>query len=174
MCGTPSGPMSAWMRPDNSSSGSYETSPSRIASMMSLAETFWVSMSMIRRPLTPGRQRRAHQPRPLRILRAERDGEAAAFRPRDAEIDVGECPLLAVALVVDREVAALEADLGQVAAVEPAGVKPLDPGEHDWRNPACRRARRARARASGPERARTCAAVRDCRSEARPSVRRRW
>src|SRR5262249_24745184 len=76
----------------------------------------------------PGRHRCAHLPRPLADLRAERDCDAAAFGPRHAQIDVGECPLLAVALVVDREVAAFEPDLAEIAAVQSAGVEALDPG----------------------------------------------
>ena len=74
---------------------------------------------------------RAHVPGPLDVFRAQRDGDAAALGPHHAEIDIGERPLLAVALVVDREIAALEADLGEIAAVQAAGVEALDPGQHD-------------------------------------------
>ena len=77
----------------------------------------------------PGVMRRAHQPRPLDAFRAERNGDASALGPRHAQIDVGEGPLLAVALIVDGEIAALEADLGEIAAIESAGVETLDPGE---------------------------------------------
>src|SRR5262249_2396058 len=75
------------------------------------------------------RQRRAHAPRPFGGLRAERYRDAAALRSRHAQIDIGERPLLAVALVVDGEVAILQANLGEVAAVETAGVEAVDPGE---------------------------------------------
>ena len=80
-------------------------------------------------PLRTRRHRRTHHPRPFDGLRTERDGQAAALRAGHAEIDVGERPLLAVALVVDGEVAALETDLGEVATVKPAGIEPLDPGQ---------------------------------------------
>ena len=84
--------------------------------------------------LLPGRHGRAHVPRPLDVFRTQRDGDAAALGPRHAEIDIGERPLLAVALVVDREIAAFEADLGEVAAIQAAGVEALDPGQQRRRS----------------------------------------
>ncbi len=89
----------------------------------------------------------AHPPRSLRVLRAERHGNAAALGPRHAQIDVGERPLLAIALIVDGQVAALEPDLGEIAAVETAGAEALDPGDQrgEFRNAhAHRRCRRWR------------------------------
>ena len=75
------------------------------------------------------RHRRAHAPRAFDRLRAERNRDAAALGTRHAEIDIGERPLLAIALVVDGEVAILQADLGEVAPVQAAGVEALDPSQ---------------------------------------------
>ena len=72
---------------------------------------------------------RAHVPRPLDVFRPQRDGDAAALGPHHAEIDIGERPLLAVALIVDGEIAAFEADLGEIAAIQAAGIEALDPGQ---------------------------------------------
>src|SRR5262249_58996233 len=80
-------------------------------------------------PLLARRHRRAHVPRPLGGLRAECNRDAATFGPRYAQIDVGERPALAIALIVDGEVAVLQADLGEVAAVKATRVETLDPRE---------------------------------------------
>ena len=105
--------------------------------------------------LGPARRHgRAHLPRPLDTLRAQREGKTTAFGPRHAQIDIGERPLLAVALIVDGEVAAFEPDLRKVAAIQSAGVEALDPGEQRGevgnaaarirRRRCCRRDRRGR------------------------------
>ena len=75
------------------------------------------------------RQRRPHQPRPVERFRAHGERNAARLRTRDAQIDVVERPLLAVALVIDGEIAVLEADLAQLAAVEAGGAEAVDPGQ---------------------------------------------
>src|SRR5205807_2501480 len=97
------------------------------------------------------RHRRAHAPRAFDRLRAERKRDADALGTRHAEIDIGERPLLAIALVVDGEVAILQADLGEVAPVQAAGVEALDPSQQRGEvgnAVACGRAR-ARARSGG-------------------------
>ena len=71
----------------------------------------------------------AHRPGPLDVLRSQRHGDAAALGPHHAEIDIGERPLLAVALIVDGEIAAFEADLGEIAPIQSAGIEALDPGQ---------------------------------------------
>src|SRR5262245_7008973 len=76
-----------------------------------------------------GRQRRTQRPPPLGIVRADRQGNAAGLRPRQAQIDVLKGPLPAVALVVDGEIAILETDLAQILAIEPAGAEAVNPGD---------------------------------------------
>ena len=73
------------------------------------------------------RHGRAQQPGPLAGLRAHGQRDAAAARPRQAEIDVVEFPLLAVALIEQREIAVLQPELAQVAAVEAGGAEAVDP-----------------------------------------------
>ena len=79
--------------------------------------------------LLAGRDRRAHLPRPLDGIGAKLDGNAAAFRSRDAQIDVRERPLLAIALVVDAEIAALEANLGEIVTIQRPDIETFDPGK---------------------------------------------
>ena len=75
------------------------------------------------------RHRGAHLPRSFDAVGSQRECDAAALGPRHAQIDVGERPLLAIALIVNREIAVLEPDFSEVAAVQPLGIETLDPGE---------------------------------------------
>ena len=72
---------------------------------------------------------RQQGPRTLGIVRTEREQHLARARPRQAEIDLLEFRLLAVAQVLDHQVAALEADLDQVTPVEPERAETVEPGE---------------------------------------------
>src|SRR5215471_15158034 len=129
MWGMPSGPTSARMRPVSGRSISY------LIIAPSHGEHGVLGRDFLRLDVDDAvavctrRHRRAHAPRPFDGLRAERNRDAATFGSRHAQVDIGERPLLAVALIVDGEVAVLQADLGEVAAVETAGVETLDPSE---------------------------------------------
>jgi hypothetical protein len=98
------------------------------------------------------RQRGAQQPGPLGIVRADRERHAASLRPGQAQVDILERPLLAAALVVDDQVAVLEPELAQVAAVEAGGAEAVDPGQERRevrRGDASGRRRRLRGRRRG-------------------------
>src|SRR5262249_36193896 len=92
-------------------------------------------------------ERGAQQPRPVIGFRAQRDGDATA-RAGDAEIDIAERPLLAVALVVNREIAVLETDLAEITAIEAGNAQAVDPGEQrvEIRDRTARWRRRRRTR----------------------------
>ena len=129
ICGMPSGPISARMR----------RRQRQVGLELAVAEPHRQHQILGRQPLRldvdgavavlAGRQRRAQQPGPLGRFRADRQRDAAGRRAGQAQIDVLEGPLLAVALVVDGEIAVLEADLAEVVAVEAGGAEPVDPGE---------------------------------------------
>src|SRR5262249_1608621 len=76
-----------------------------------------------------GRDGRSHLPRPLSTVGTDFDRNAAVLWPRHAQIYIGECPLLPIALIVDGEIAALEADLGEVAAIQRVDIEAFDPGK---------------------------------------------
>ena len=80
-------------------------------------------------PLLPGRDGCAHLPRSFDIIGAELHGNAAVLWPRHAQIDIRKCPLLAIALVVDAQIAAFKADLREISTIQRADVKALDPGK---------------------------------------------
>ena len=88
------------------------------------------------------------RPRPCRIGRANTDFDPAAMKPRDAQADIPKCPVLAGALIVDGEVAVLEAKLFQVMAVEAGFTDPVDPRQKR-RNDVAGAMRRDRARVRG-------------------------
>src|SRR5579859_4097908 len=74
----------------------------------------------------------------LGAVLTEAQRHAAAARPAKAEIDVFEFPFVAALLVVDDQIAVLQADLVEVLAVktgEAEAVEPIETGEHS----ACRR-----------------------------------
>src|SRR4029078_1941385 len=75
------------------------------------------------------RPRRAQQPGPLAGLGTDCQRDAAAGRTGQTQIDVMERPLLAAALVVDDEVAILEAEFAKLVPVKAGGTDPVDPGE---------------------------------------------
>ena len=75
------------------------------------------------------RHRRADLPGAFGTLRAEPEFDAAVGGPGQAEIDPRERPAFAVAPVIDDQVAALEAELREIVAVEAAGPEPVDPGQ---------------------------------------------
>ena len=75
------------------------------------------------------RDGRLHQPGAGGVLGAERKFELARMRAGKAQVDVLEFRLVAGAHVVDDEVAALEADLGEVAAVEAERPQTVEPAE---------------------------------------------
>src|SRR5947199_152153 len=124
------------------------------------------------------RHRRAQVPRPLEAVRAERDRDASPLRSRHAQIDIGKRPLLAIALVVDGEIAALQPDLGELASIEPARAETLDPGDQrgDIRNAAadaCGRGWSEGSGRGGRRRPRRCGcALGVCGGADR--LRRRW
>ena len=90
----------------------------RSASRRSRSDTLRASKLTARTPPPIGVIVRVHQPGARGVLGAERELELARMRAREAQMDVLELRLVAGAHVVDDEVAALEADLGEVAAVE--------------------------------------------------------
>ena len=63
------------------------------------------------------------------FFRTEREQQLAGPRPSQAEIDALELGGLAVALVLDQEAAALQADFGQVAAVEAQPTEAVEPSQ---------------------------------------------
>ena len=69
------------------------------------------------------------QPLMVRIVRRDAQRDLAARLAREAQIDLVEGRFLPVALVVDREAAALEADLAEVAPVEPERAHAVEPGQ---------------------------------------------
>ena len=80
-------------------------------------------------PLRPGCQCRSQLPRPVRLFGAEFHRNAATLGTCDAEIDVREAPVLAVAFVIDAEIAAPQSNLGKVASVQAARVETLYPSK---------------------------------------------
>src|SRR5262249_58218599 len=63
------------------------------------------------------------------FLGADAGVACAARLTRQAQVDLVELRLLSVALVVDREAAALQADLAEVASVEAERAHGVEPGE---------------------------------------------
>ncbi len=84
------------------------------------------------RPYSVGERahRRAQAPRPLGIVGLKPEDHAALRGPRQARVDPIERPRLAVAPIVDHEIAVLEAEFAQFLAVEAGGAGIVDPG-HD-------------------------------------------
>ena len=110
--------ISARMLADSGRSASIAPSLSRSASRMSLDETLRASMPTARMPSAERPHRRAQHPGPLRIVGLEPEDHAALRRPRQADVDLVEGPPLAVALVVDDQIAVLETEFAQIVAVE--------------------------------------------------------
>ena len=72
--------------------------------------------------------RDAQRPRP-RALLAEAERDAATARPAQAERDVLKRPFVAALLVVDDQIAVLQADLVEVLAVETGQAQTVEPVE---------------------------------------------
>src|SRR5262249_5277058 len=75
--------------------------------------------------LAGGRGRGCERPRPRRIGRADAHFDTAAMKPRSAEADVPEGPVLTRACVVDCEVSVLKPQLFQVMAIEARFADPI-------------------------------------------------
>ena len=80
-------------------------------------------------PLGSRPHRGGELPWPGGILGAEFEFEGAGTRAGQAQMDVLEPGLLAVAAIVDHQIAALQPDLGQIAAVEAERAEAVEPGE---------------------------------------------
>src|SRR5262249_14271600 len=63
--------------------------------------------------------------------------DTAAMKPRSAEADVPEGPVLTRACVVDCEVSVLKPQLFQVMAIEARFADPIDPGQKCGKDVAC-------------------------------------
>src|SRR5258708_27357614 len=79
--------------------------------------------------IVAGLDRWEAEPRTRGVLRTELEFERAGARTGEAQVNVFEPGLLAIAAVVDHQVSALEADFRQVAAVEAEGAEAVHPGE---------------------------------------------
>ena len=93
--------------------------------------TLSARMSTDRTPLAGGSDHDAKRPGAAALL-AETERHPAAARPAQAEADILERPFVAALLVVDDEVAVLQADLVEVLPVEPGqaqAVEPVEAGE---------------------------------------------
>ena len=97
-------------------------------------------------PLRPGCQCRSQLPRSVRLFGGEFHGNATTLGTCDAEIDVREGPVLAVAFVIDAEIAAPQANLGEVASIQAPRVETLYPSKQ--------RSKILNAGARGPRRGR--------------------
>ena len=86
-------------------------------------------MPTARTPSPSGRIAALNHPWPFRIVGREAKDHAALRRPRQADIDPAERPTLAVALVVDDQIAVLEAEFAQIVAVEAGRAEAVDPGQ---------------------------------------------
>ena len=79
------------------------------------------------------------------IRRADRDQDAAAVGPLDAQADILERPPLAGSLVVDGERAVFQSKFAQVMAIEPGLTDAVDPRQQRG-NAVGRRAWQPRSR----------------------------
>ena len=128
-CGVPSGRISARMLADSGRSASTVAfvEPQR---QQNVAGGNLARLDADRADAVGERaHRRAQHPGPLGILGLEPEDHAALGRPRQAHVDLVESPVLAVAPVVDDQIAVLEAELAQIVAVEAAGADAVDPGQ---------------------------------------------
>ena len=74
--------------------------------------------------------RRAEHPGPVRLVRRQAEDHAALLGPGQADVDLAEGPALAVALIVDDEIAVLEAELAQIVTVEAGRAEAVDPAKN--------------------------------------------
>ena len=137
VCGVPSAAISESIEADTSVSERSRVSDMRSASRSS-STTLRASSCRRRWPRVQRRQRGAHHPRPLLALRQHAERYAAVVRAGQAQADLLELPLAAVAAVVDGEAAVGDADLGQRWPSKPpvsalplssSAAKAVDPGE---------------------------------------------
>ncbi len=69
------------------------------------------------------------------VFRCDPEDHAALLRPRQADVDLAESPTLAVALIVDDQIAVLETEFLQIVAVEAGRAQTVDPGQERRRRP---------------------------------------
>ena len=116
--GVPSGAISARTLADSGKSLSMSPWSRRSASRISRAETLRASMPTARMPSLKGRMAADKSHGAAGFSDLTRNTTPPCFGRVEADVDVGEAPVLAVALVVDGEIAVLEAEFAQVVAVE--------------------------------------------------------
>src|SRR4029077_2236998 len=93
----------------------------------------------------------------MRALFAQAQRDAAAARPAQAQADILEIPFIAALLIVDDQVAVLQADLVEILPIEAGqaqAVEPIEAGEQSVLCTAVRRRSRLvrRVRRSGARR----------------------